>query len=440
VAGFCAAYVAGTDANRTVKDELTAVIHRHSARKRISVTDLTKLRQAFFSRTHPEIQPSAERRQQMMAGTGFHEAFGRAVSTEEFVEQLVEFREIVGKIDIYEENPVELKTTGSIPSDPVGWRPSDVEQLGMYCAMVDRPGGFLLYYKRSEWGRPPDLKAFDLEFADLPGIAEEMVRRRDLFKEALDTGVPDRLPRCEWFDRNCDFAAICGCARAVPQERMVGPGTVRVGENPVLARRVMEGIGASPDPPSLTLGLKDLVRPRLAAFQRAAGMAEEEESPQQRMTSLQRMGFEEALNDALWYGFHGEFKRVRRPFGSIRASILEFRGVPTLLRTNRGAKEMVERKRLAEEFPHYIDRLAFECAITDSPRGRLIVYYAVMRDDKFMVYDLWFKDLSAIRAEMHRRLDLLEQGVPPHDLPACQPAWMERYCPFEKAGCRCAAG
>lgn len=439
MAGFCAPHIAGTDANRTVKDELTAVINRHSARKRISVTDLLNPRQAFFDRTHPEIQPSAERLQQMMAGTGFHEAFGRAVSTEEFVEQLVEFHEIVGKIDIYEENPVELKTTGSIPSDPVGWRPSHVEQLGMYCAMVDRPGGFLLYYKRAEYGRPPDLKAFDLHFADLPGIAAEMVRRRDLFKEALDTGAPEQLPRCEWFDRNCDFASLCGCARAIPLERLLGPGTVRVSENPVLARRVMESIAAGPASPHGAIGLNDLVFPRKAAYRRAAG-GEEEESPRDRMTSLQRQGFEEALNDALWYGFPGEFKRVRLPFGPIRASIMQFRGVPTLLRTNRGQKEMVERKRLADEFPHYIDRLGFECAVAESPRGRLIVYYAVLREDKFMAYDLWFKDLPAIRAEMQRRLDLLEGGASPQALPACQPVWMEKYCQFASAGCRCAEG
>lgn len=69
-----------------------AVINRHFARRRISVTDLLNPRQAYFSRTHPDIQPSPERQQYMLAGTGFHDAFGRTVSTEEFVEQLVEFK------------------------------------------------------------------------------------------------------------------------------------------------------------------------------------------------------------------------------------------------------------------------------------------------------------------------------------------------------------
>src|SRR5439155_494933 len=107
--------ILGIDANRTVKDELTAALKRQGRRRRISVTDLVNLRQAFFQRARPDIQPDPERKQAMLAGTGFHEVFGRAVSTEEFVEQFVEFQGIVGKIDIYDDVPVELKTTASLP-------------------------------------------------------------------------------------------------------------------------------------------------------------------------------------------------------------------------------------------------------------------------------------------------------------------------------------
>ncbi len=163
VTAYCAAFIGGIDANRTVKDELAAAVARRSARRRISVTDLVNPRQAYFSRVRPEIQPSPDHVQVMMSGTGFHEAFGRAVSTEEFVEQLVEFEEIVGKIDIFENAPVELKTTGSMPADVVAGRPSHVEQLAMYCTMVGKPLGHLLYYKRAEYGRAPQLRALDLE-------------------------------------------------------------------------------------------------------------------------------------------------------------------------------------------------------------------------------------------------------------------------------------
>ncbi|MGH2626831.1 MAG: hypothetical protein ACRDHY_09300, partial [Anaerolineales bacterium] len=200
---FSAPYVAATDANRTLKDVLVAVTSRRSARRRISVTDLLNPRTAFFQRTRPAIVPSPERQQAMMAGTGFHEVFGRTVSTEEFVEQLVEFEEIVGKIDIYEDLPLELKTTSSIPTDILGWRTSNVEQVAMYCTMVGVSRGRLLYYRRAEWGRLPALRAFDLEFADLPRIRAEMMRRRDLLREALHRGDPAALPRCEWFGRDC---------------------------------------------------------------------------------------------------------------------------------------------------------------------------------------------------------------------------------------------
>ena len=128
---FSAAFVRGIDANRTLRDELTAVIMAQSARRRISVTDLVNPRQAFFRWTRPEIQPSPDRAQFMLAGTGFHDLFGRTVSTEEFVEQFVEYEGIVGKIDIYEEIPVELKTTGSNPDAPGATRASYIDQLGM---------------------------------------------------------------------------------------------------------------------------------------------------------------------------------------------------------------------------------------------------------------------------------------------------------------------
>src|SRR2546428_11797720 len=100
---FAPKYTPHLDANRTIKDELTTAIRSQSARRRISVTDLVNPRQAFFRWTKPEIQPSPERAQTMLAGTGFPPPFGMAISTEEFVEQFVEFEGIVGKIDIYED-------------------------------------------------------------------------------------------------------------------------------------------------------------------------------------------------------------------------------------------------------------------------------------------------------------------------------------------------
>src|SRR6266566_1551091 len=261
--------VSSIDANRTVKDELTAALARQGRRRRISVTDLVNPRQAFFQRARPDIQPDPERKQAMLAGSGFHEVFGRAVSTEEFVEQFVEFQGIVGKIDIYEDVPVELKTTASLPAGTAAARASYVDQLGMYCTMTGRDQGRLFVYKRALYGRPGALKGFDVRFRDLRAVEQEMVRRRDLFRDALARNDPSRLPRCEWFDLRCDYRAVCGCGTAEPLGRVVPAAAVRIAENGALVAAMTELLTDAPRP-APTFRLNDLVFPRRAVIERQA--------------------------------------------------------------------------------------------------------------------------------------------------------------------------
>ncbi len=442
MAAFCAPFARGIDANRTLKDELAPAIARRSARRRISVTDLVNPRQAYFQRVRPDVQLAPDRLQMMMAGTGFHELFERAMSTEEFVEQLVEFEGIVGKIDIFEHAPVELKTTGSLPSDILATRASHAEQLAMYCVMVGKPTGHLVYYQRAEYGRVPMLRAFDLEVVDAGPIAREMVRRRDLLREALERQDPAGLPRCEWAGRSCDYEAICGCETAAPLTRMGSPAAVRVWGNADLEGVLRGRLGAADGPSDgRKIRLHDLVVPRRAAYRLAAGGEQgeaREEDPESRMKSLERMGFEDVLKESIWYAVPGACRRIRVPFGPVHASILLYRDSPTIIRVAR-RDEMYRRDRLIADAPHYVERLGFECALAGSERGRLIVYYSSLPDDKFMVYDLWFRDLDAIKAEMQRRLDLLEAGAPPDELPACQPGWFAKFCPHAP-GCGCDTG
>ncbi|MGH2403509.1 MAG: hypothetical protein ACRDGN_03500 [bacterium] len=404
------------------------------------MTDLVNPRQAYFQRMRPDVQPAPDRLQAMMAGTGFHDVFERAMSTEEFVEQLVEFEGIVGKIDIFEQAPVELKTTmGSMPSDILATRASHAEQLAMYCVMVGKPAGHLVYYQRAEYGRTPALRAFDLEVTDPDPIAREMVRRRDLLREALDRRDPTGLPRCEWAGRGCDYEAICGCETAAPLTRMATPGSLSVRGNAELDGLLRERIGAAEArADGRNVRLHDLVVPRRAAYELAAGGEPgeaREEDAESRMKSLERMGFEGVLKESIWYAVPGACRRIRVPFGSVQASILLYRDVPTIIRVT-GRSEMYRRDRLIADAPHYVDRLAFECALAGSERGRLIAYYSSLPDDKFMVYDIWFRDLDAIKAEMQRRLDLLDAGAPPDELPACQPGWFAKFCPYAP-GCGC---
>ena len=86
---------------------------------------------------------------------------------------------------------------------------------------------------------------------------------------------------------------------------------------------------------------------------------------------------------------------------------------------------------------YYFDRVAFECALAGRETGRVVIYYEVLKDDKFMVYDVHFRNLEDIRAEADRRLALLEAGAPPDQLPPCEPEWMANYCSLgQRCGCR----
>src|SRR5437016_3582908 len=439
--------VLGIDANRTVKDELTEALKRQGRRRRISVTDLVNPRQAFFQRARPDIQPDPERKQAMLAGTGFHEVFGRAVSTEEFVEQFVEFQGIVGKIDIYDDVPVELKTTASLPQGAAAARPSYVDQLGMYCTMTGRDQGRLFVYKRALYGRPGALKGFDVRFKDLTAVEREMVRRRDLFREALASQDPSHLPRCEWFELRCDYRTVCGCAAAEPQGRVVPAAAVQIAENGELVNAMTALLTDAPKP-GPQFRLNDLVFPRRAAIERQrvaeANPEGEDQGEGERggldsaLAGMERLGFGGALKDALWYGVPGAFARIPVSLRSLKGRVGTFRGVPTIFRSTRRPK-LVERSQLVEEFPYYFDRIAFECALSGQNTGRVVIYYEAVKDDKFMVYDVYFRDLDAIQAEADRRLTLLEAGAAPDQLPPCEPSWMPNYCPHA-ARCACKVG
>lgn len=432
---FSTPFVVGIDANRIVKDELTEALRVQRARRRIAVTDLVNPRQAYFRRVHPEIVPSETRLQLMLSGTGFHELFGHVVSSEEFIEQFLEFEDIVGKVDIYEDVPTELKTTGSMPEDVSVSRPSYIDQLGMYCTMAKRPRGRLVICKRSAWGQVPEMKCFRLEFLDLDAIAEEMRRRRDLLRDAMDRNDPSALPLCEWFTFECDYVAVCGCETASLGRRVVASSQYEFGEDGEATAELIEKLKAGRPIVAKGFGLNDLVFPRRAAFER---LREEDETPEEsleeRLVGLQRRGLADALYSALRYGTPGSFRGIPVALRELRGIVRTYRGSPTLLRTVRSAV-MIAREYLPERFPHYFERLAFECALVGAQNGRLVIYYENIPNDKFMVYDVSFRDLEEIVAEADRRLRLLESGVALVELPPC-PAWMAPRCRFAP-GCGC---
>jgi len=426
-----ASYVSRIEANRSVKDALMQSLKTRRPPYRISVTDLLNLKQAYFRRKYPEIVPPLEKQQLMWAGTGFHKTFGSAVSSEEYLEQFVEAEGIVGKVDIYEKIPVEVKTT-STPVDTkdlLKYRPNYIEQLGMYCAMVNVHEGEIIIYQRPAEESPPPLTVYHITFPDLEAIRTEMRRRRDLLVQALISNDPSNLPVCPWLNKQCDYSEVCDCATtSVPASHEIADlaGEIRV-DSLTCEQLLSKMAGAQP---SQLFGINDIVFPRKAYFERlklSEGVREEKE---EYLRSMDELGFLDALRDSLRYGAPGEAQRIPVKHAPLADLVQIWQNLPTILR---GPKfySLVERESLPRAFPHYFLRLGFDCALTENTKGRLLLYYVRVpkEDAKLMVYDVNFRNLNAVKAEALRRLELLEKATSPLQLPKC-PSWMCSYCDY----------
>ncbi|MFB0556979.1 MAG: PD-(D/E)XK nuclease family protein [Dehalococcoidia bacterium] len=434
-----ASYVSHIEANRSVKDALMQKLKTRRPPYHISVTDLTNLKQAYFKRKYPEIVPPLEKQQLMWAGTGFHKTFGSAVSSEEYLEQFVEAEGIVGKIDIYENIPIEVKTTSTLVSteDLVKYRPTYVEQLGIYCAMVNSSQGKVIVYQRHDSAESPQapLIAYYVTFPDLEAIRDEMRQRRDLLVQALISNDPSNLPICAWFNRGCDYSEVCDCrTTSVPLSYKIAELAGQIQVDDTTCQQLLAKL-AEPQPSQL-LRTNDVVFPRKAYFKRAKPqeIAIKEGLPQEKeehLRSMDELGFLDALRDSLRYGAPGEVQNIPIQCATLSDLVRIRQNLPTIERVTK-FQSLVERQRLAWTFPHYFLRLGFECALTDHPQGRLLLYYAnVPREDaKLMVYDATFRNLHALKTEALRRVELLEKATSPLQLPKC-PSWMCPNCSYK---------
>ncbi|MEW6033562.1 MAG: hypothetical protein AB1603_01755 [Chloroflexota bacterium] len=439
-----ASQVSHIEANRTVKDTLMQALRVRSSKKRISVTDLLSLKQAFFRRKYPEITPTLERQQLMWSGTGFHELFGAAVSSEEYREQFVEYEGVVGKIDIFEDMPVEIKTTGRLADemDLPRKRPSYIEQLGMYCGMVGVKEGRIVIYQRDAGltGQAP-LSVCHLRFSDLDAVRSEMRRRRELLEAALASDNASALPVCSWGDWGCDYSGVCDCKTSkVAASHAILERMELLEADEAAAREFMDKL-AQPRPVGAALRLNDIVFPRktyFARLRREAPLDEEaqEQEAREQLSSMGKWGVVSAVRDSLRYGSPGGSQRVPVSEGTLSDMVTLHQGQPAIVR-NTALRSIVERERLPSMSPHFFLRLGFECALTGQARGRLVLYYSnVPREDaKLLVYDVSFKGIETLKAEASRRVRLLETAKGPEELPPC-PAWMARYCKYSPA-CGC---
>jgi hypothetical protein len=428
------------EANRSVRDAIIAKLRNQRSPEHISVTDLLSPKQAYFKRKHPEIAPELGKQQVMWQGTGFHRVFETLVSSEEYIEQFVELEDIVGKIDIYEDYPIDVKTTSNLGEnvDLLRKRPGYVEQLGIYCAMVDEKKGKIVIYQREmpENSKLP-LTTYHIRFSDPEAIRDEIFKRSARLREALATGNPSFLPRCPWCSSNCEYSSVCGWENtSVPAWNQITKLVEEVHPDPDTTQKIL--LKLRQPSPGRVFRLNDIVLPRKAYFARlkGEGSADEEvdsEEAKERLTSIDRQGFLQLVTDALKYSASGKTKRIGVSLNALRDRVLLDNGLPTIVRAN-GLRSVVERDRLPEFFFHYLLRLGFECALSGIPRGRLVLYYRNVpsEDGKLLVYDISFRSLESLKAEVMSRIDLLGKAGGPAELPSC-PSWMCRFCEYATA-------
>ena len=423
------------ESNRTVRERILTRLRSQSGGRNVSVTDLLNLRQAYWRRVRPDVKIDLDRSADMLAGSGFHDAFNWKVSSEAWIEQKVTYQDIGGRIDIYEDRPLELKTTKSIieAEELRRLRPTYLEQLGMYCAMVEKTDGWLLMYNRGE-GRP--LVGASVHFDLVKSIQREMLRRRDALRGALDIRDPSTLPTCMWSGKGCAFEGICDCT----------PGPVgfsiadlaHVEPSAYLEQEFGNRFQEAPSPQPEGVSINDLVYPRQTFFE-SLQSEEEEDDLSEGLTALDNRAFTRELKYRGLGGVAGEYTSRPVQLGKIRGRV-EFHEGRVLWVTRCGFRDPVARYRLVSALGDRLLRLGFNAVLANVGRSRMVVWYPNVPDEdaRVIVYDLTWDNLSALRTEMIEREKLLDAAKSSGDfsnLAKC-PAWRAKFCEFAP-GCGC---
>ena len=423
------------DANRTIKNKIVQSISISRSRLHISVTDSTNPMQSYYRWLHPEIKTPIDKLHYILSGTGFHEIFSDIVSTEEYVEQLLEYKGIIGKVDIFEDIPIELKTTSSIPNNIYKEKLSYIEQLGMYCAMADCDKGQLIIYKRGNGKKPAILKVFDITYLNIEKIKTSMLERKGMFQYALDNKNPEDLPKCEWYKKRCDYSKHCNCTTASVGEPIVNNDEITISPNEdAEAHFTTELLKKRDVPEDRNLNLDNLIFPRNYVLSKNNNVNHTAPSIQTQMAIIENTGFTEALLNAIKFGSKENFNSVEVSRGALQDRISTLSNIPFVIETVE-TDIMVGRKDLPDIFPHYFDKLAFICALTKSRKSRLILYYQNIYKNKFMVYDVIFQNGNEILQELDKRINGVTNATDHTTMTKC-PESIFKYCQYIEV-CEC---
>ncbi|HLM90960.1 MAG TPA: hypothetical protein VK424_02760 [Thermoplasmata archaeon] len=417
------------------------------APRSVSVTDLLGLRPAFWRATAPPPPSSPEREARLESGRRVHRELGVLFAATGELEVRVRREGVHGRIDVLADRPIEVKTSSSpLPSDDLARsRPDHLDQLAMYCGLLDRDEGRLIYL-HSESERADRAAVYDVRFRSLSDLQGEMVARAERLRTAIRERRPAPLPRCAWFGRGCEWqtAGTCDCTGAeAPADPLSFDHVASLEPRADLARPLEEALGALPvvpNPPVIDL-FRDLLYPRRAFFRRALPGPTNPPVPVARSTEFDLY---RRLTEAVEAGPVGEVARLPTRSEEPDEEVGGFRGEPYLVRTSR-AKARVPGQDWLARSPQYALDLGFRCVATGTRRGRIILGYelALGDPDRVQVLELTFDSPTLFSRLWRFRSELLGGALETHDptpLPAC-PGWMYPGCDYrDVCGCGTPSG
>ncbi|HEY1198111.1 MAG TPA: hypothetical protein VGG32_05240 [Thermoplasmata archaeon] len=427
--------------------ELTARLEREGGPRSVGVTDLINLRRAFYRTVAPAVPIPAARQVRLDQGRALHRTLGARLAREGTLEARVRRDGLVGRIDILADLPIEVKTATSLvePSELPAHRPDHIEQLGMYCALVDRPTGRLLTLVASPVG-VSEVQAVDLSFRSTPRILYEMRRRADLLRTAWAEARVDPLPRCPWYGRGCEFeeASVCACTgEEEPVLHPIPEEVETISPRYDVRERVRSAL-SEPVPFEETVPVgrfRELLYPRRAYFDRTAPATPSAPAPPREVSpsSAPAPDLYARLSGALESGPAGEVARLPARSAEPEEEVVGFRGRPLLMRTSRAWARYREDE-LVTRAPQYALELGLRCATTGTDSGVVVVGFerAEVDRDGIQVLEVRFGSLtpfSRLYRERSRGLSIALRDRAPGNLPSC-PDWMTLDCPY-RSECGC---
>jgi CRISPR/Cas system-associated exonuclease Cas4 (RecB family) len=457
-------------ASITVKNYLNRLSTPPERLEKVSVTKLVNPGQAYYDVVNP-LPEELGAFQKRMAGTGAHDRIesmlelpaeywldGTDVPGEPALDR------ITAKLDSYvpladgRYMPVEIKNVNSPKARPSS---SHMEQLGMYCALLETNEGMILrVYRNDATGESSMLAPIEIHYPDLDQIRREMVTRRDLLTEAVRLRDPSKLPACSWVGYKCKYkeAGICSCEERPPLDPVIARNATWK-EAPEFLESVekhqRERSESREKVHSLeTLSFYQLTTPRKVFFESlAAGEenVEDKEAPgneketravDKEIAPVNRRGLEAQIYVAVKGANRSRIAQAEPVIPELRGRLLTtLDGNPFLVKVrmvNNPIRTSVAEVTGQWGVPDDIKGLAMRAALLGAKGGRIYVWNWKLKEEsqKMQVFDIKFstEKLASVEEYVRGMPERLRKAIADSDhrgLPIC-PDWMCPKCPFHE--------